>query len=394
MPPGPPTPNEIQDLAALEQEPHVDLIPSVAALFSAASLQSPAGPQDGLTPLSPGPPHAVQQQDNSNQLDPAVAAFFSAASGGTAAGAGAGAVGGAAGENTQGPGLTPAVQALFSAAATSSGGPSSTSNPSNPSHTSHTSTSNDKNASHTRDAREVGAEDNGGPTSSASINAMLDGGPKAENRPGVGAMNTIYDRKTTAMLDQYLSGHFDDTVDTKLIAALLRLILSHTHATSGAHRGGKGQRGGKGGAGGALTDMEAGAVLVFLPGWHDIQAMREELEDDSVLGDTRRLLVLTLHSGVSTAKQKEVGARTPPHGRLDPVVVVIISCAPFPHTLAPTTHLSLVVAHSRTCRAAGLPSSPARSDESDSRDEHRRDFNYHRRRGLRHRQRESQGKGL
>jgi superfamily II DNA/RNA helicase len=64
--------------------------------------------------------------------------------------------------------------------------------------------------------------------------------------------------------------------------------------------------------GGVVGDGAAGAVLVFLPGWHDISALREALMSEPLLGDERRVLVLPLHSGVPIAEQRRVFKRPPP----------------------------------------------------------------------------------
>jgi HrpA-like RNA helicase len=53
-----------------------------------------------------------------------------------------------------------------------------------------------------------------------------------------------------------------------------------------------------------------GAVLVFLPGWHEISALRDMLSRDPRF-PTREVLVLPLHSMVSPAEQKRVFQRPP-----------------------------------------------------------------------------------
>ena len=79
---------------------------------------------------------------------------------------------------------------------------------------------------------------------------------------------------------------------------------------------------GRGGSGGgkranakgppAAAAFGAGAVLVFLPGWHEISTLRDLLAADGTFGDPRRAVVLPLHSGVPIAEQRRVFQRPPP----------------------------------------------------------------------------------
>jgi ATP-dependent RNA helicase DHX36 len=57
----------------------------------------------------------------------------------------------------------------------------------------------------------------------------------------------------------------------------------------------------------ATRPCGAGAVLVFLPGWREIEDVRKSLERSEVVGRTQqreqRVLVYTLHSGMTAAYQ-------------------------------------------------------------------------------------------
>lgn len=63
--------------------------------------------------------------------------------------------------------------------------------------------------------------------------------------------------------------------------------------------------------GGDIGTNQPGAVLVFLPGWDEINKLRERLGAHKVFGDPRRALVLPLHSMVPPADQKRVFQRAP-----------------------------------------------------------------------------------
>lgn len=63
--------------------------------------------------------------------------------------------------------------------------------------------------------------------------------------------------------------------------------------------------------GGDIGPNQPGAVLVFLPGWDEINRLKERLQAHRVFGDARRALVLPLHSMVPSADQKRVFLRAP-----------------------------------------------------------------------------------
>ncbi|KAJ0910906.1 putative hydrolase [Helianthus annuus] len=63
----------------------------------------------------------------------------------------------------------------------------------------------------------------------------------------------------------------------------------------------------------AWSSDEEGAILVFLPGWDDINKARDKLTSSSFFKDTSKFLILALHSMVPSSEQKKVFKR-PPHG--------------------------------------------------------------------------------
>ncbi|EPS69371.1 hypothetical protein M569_05391, partial [Genlisea aurea] len=60
------------------------------------------------------------------------------------------------------------------------------------------------------------------------------------------------------------------------------------------------------------SDSTVGAILVFLPGWDDIQRMREKLLSNPFFKDQAKFLILPLHSMVPLTEQKKVFRRPPP----------------------------------------------------------------------------------
>ncbi|KAF8766215.1 hypothetical protein HU200_007721 [Digitaria exilis] len=61
------------------------------------------------------------------------------------------------------------------------------------------------------------------------------------------------------------------------------------------------------------VDSNEGAILVFLPGWEDINQTREKLLASQFFQDSSRFLVLSLHSMIPSSEQKKVFKR-PPEG--------------------------------------------------------------------------------
>ena len=55
-----------------------------------------------------------------------------------------------------------------------------------------------------------------------------------------------------------------------------------------------------------------GSVLVFLPGYDDISRLMSQLTKHELFGDTRRFIVLPLHSAISSAEQQRVFVQAPP----------------------------------------------------------------------------------
>ncbi|KAI5000587.1 hypothetical protein ZWY2020_005176 [Hordeum vulgare] len=85
------------------------------------------------------------------------------------------------------------------------------------------------------------------------------------------------------LLKKYLATMNTEHIDTVLIERLLRKIC---------------------------TDSKEGAILVFLPGWEDINQTRERLLASS-FQDSSKFLVLSLHSMIPSLEQKKVFKRAP-----------------------------------------------------------------------------------
>ncbi|KAH7388020.1 hypothetical protein KP509_16G053600 [Ceratopteris richardii] len=98
--------------------------------------------------------------------------------------------------------------------------------------------------------------------------------------------------KKSELLERYLSGIDQDEVDVKLIKELLQKIC--TTVTAG------------------ISPDHLGSILVFLPGWEDIVRTRECLEESAVFGDTKKFLILPLHSLIPSSEQRRVFQIPPP----------------------------------------------------------------------------------
>lgn len=88
------------------------------------------------------------------------------------------------------------------------------------------------------------------------------------------------------LLDKYLATINPELIDVVLIEQLLRKIC---------------------------IDSKDGAVLVFLPGWDDINKTRERLLANPYFRDASRFLIISLHSLVPAVEQKKI-FRNPPRG--------------------------------------------------------------------------------
>lgn len=60
------------------------------------------------------------------------------------------------------------------------------------------------------------------------------------------------------------------------------------------------------------TDSKDGAILVFLPGWDDINKTRDRLLVNPLFRDTSKFNILSLHSMIPSIEQKKVFNRSPP----------------------------------------------------------------------------------
>ncbi|KAF7131678.1 hypothetical protein RHSIM_Rhsim09G0210000 [Rhododendron simsii] len=87
------------------------------------------------------------------------------------------------------------------------------------------------------------------------------------------------------LLDKYLSTVNPDHVDVVLIEQLLRKIC---------------------------IDSRDGAILVFLPGWEDMNKTRERLSGSSFFSDSSKYVIISLHSMVPPVEQRKVFRKPPP----------------------------------------------------------------------------------
>jgi ATP-dependent RNA helicase DHX36 len=59
------------------------------------------------------------------------------------------------------------------------------------------------------------------------------------------------------------------------------------------------------------VDSTEGAVLIFLPGWEDINRTKERLLACPFFQDSSKFLVMALHSMVPSSEQKDIFKRPP-----------------------------------------------------------------------------------
>ncbi|XP_047340945.1 DExH-box ATP-dependent RNA helicase DExH6 [Impatiens glandulifera] len=86
------------------------------------------------------------------------------------------------------------------------------------------------------------------------------------------------------LLEKYVSTSNPDLIDFMLIEKLLRKICN---------------------------EAEDGAILIFLPGWDDINKTRERLLNNTIFRDSSKFLILSLHSMVPPVEQKKAFKRPP-----------------------------------------------------------------------------------
>ncbi|XP_048502052.1 DExH-box ATP-dependent RNA helicase DExH6 isoform X2 [Beta vulgaris subsp. vulgaris] len=91
--------------------------------------------------------------------------------------------------------------------------------------------------------------------------------------------------KAHKLVEKYMSSLNPELIDFVLIEQLLRKIC---------------------------MESESGAILVFLPGWEDINKTRERLSANPFYKDSSKFLILSLHSMVPGAEQNKVFKRPPP----------------------------------------------------------------------------------
>ncbi|XAR52817.1 RNA helicase [Bertholletia excelsa] len=90
--------------------------------------------------------------------------------------------------------------------------------------------------------------------------------------------------KEQELLDKYLSTSNPELVDVVLIEQLLKKIC---------------------------TDSKDGAILVFLPGWDEINRTRERLCTSPFFQDSSKFSIISLHSMVPSMEQKKIFRRPP-----------------------------------------------------------------------------------
>ncbi|KAK9152429.1 hypothetical protein Syun_010738 [Stephania yunnanensis] len=90
------------------------------------------------------------------------------------------------------------------------------------------------------------------------------------------------------LLEKYLARVNSEHIDVILIERLLRKIC---------------------------TDTNEGAILVFLPGWEDINKIRERLLSSPFFRNSAKFTIISLHSMVPSDEQKKVFRRPPPGSR-------------------------------------------------------------------------------
>lgn len=86
------------------------------------------------------------------------------------------------------------------------------------------------------------------------------------------------------LLDKYIASGNLEIIDVVLIEQLLRKIC---------------------------VDSNEGAILVFLPGWEDINRVKEKLLANPFFKNSSRFIIIPLHSMVPSADQKKVFNRPP-----------------------------------------------------------------------------------
>ncbi|KAK9749788.1 hypothetical protein RND81_02G150200 [Saponaria officinalis] len=87
------------------------------------------------------------------------------------------------------------------------------------------------------------------------------------------------------LVEKYMSSINPEFVDVVLVEQLIRKIC---------------------------TESQEGAILVFLPGWEDINKTRQRLDASSFFKNSTGFLILSLHSMIPSADQKQVFKRPPP----------------------------------------------------------------------------------
>ncbi|CAA2986398.1 D -box ATP-dependent RNA helicase D 6-like isoform X1 [Olea europaea subsp. europaea] len=96
---------------------------------------------------------------------------------------------------------------------------------------------------------------------------------------------TISHTEKETLLNKYLSSVDPELIDHVLIEQLLRRICA---------------------------ESKDGAILVFLPGWDDINKTRERLQSSPFFKDESKFVIISLHSMIPSVEQKKVFGLPPP----------------------------------------------------------------------------------
>jgi hypothetical protein len=133
-------------------------------------------------------------------------------------------------------------------------------------------------------------------TSSASVQAVNDGRMEREESKvvkwdGESPFNATIDtgeepaEAEEKLLSQYQAMHDDEQIDIYLLLEVVRYTVNLSHGD--------------------------GAILVFLPGWQEINEFQRLLETTSRFHDRTKYLILPLHSGIPSKDQRRVLQRPP-----------------------------------------------------------------------------------
>jgi len=85
--------------------------------------------------------------------------------------------------------------------------------------------------------------------------------------------------------------------DLPIVEALLAMLLNPVHLPADLRN---------------KAELHTGGILVFLPGWDDIDRLKRQLRVNPVLGDPTKVWVLPLHSQIRLEQQRKIFQQPPP----------------------------------------------------------------------------------